>query len=93
MPEAMAGGTDIKLQKAVERQMVLAEENTIKEVLRRLLDREPTIEDAKLCSQILSEPWDGTYTLKYNDIPIGIVKYVQTPEKFRVEFQPLQIAN
>lgn len=84
---------DKLLKKALERQAVKCEEQTIKEVLRKLLDREPTIDDAKRCSQVLSDPWNGSYLLKYNDIEIGIVRYVETDNSFRVEFQPIQKAN
>jgi hypothetical protein len=89
----ISGGTDITLQKAIQKQMVECEMNTIKEVLRRLLDREPTIEDAQRCSQILSDPWNDTYILTYNKVKIGIVRYVRNEEKFRVEFQPFKTAN
>ena len=82
-----------KLTKAIQRQAIRCEEECIKGVLRQLLDREPTMEDAKACGQILSEPWDGSYLLTYNDIRIGIVRYIQEPDKFRVEFQPLQKSN
>ncbi len=73
--------------------MVLTEENTIKIALKNYLGREATIEDAKLCSQILSDPWDGTYRLFYNNVEIGTVKYIDKPDLFRVEFTPIQKLN
>lgn len=86
-------GTEKELHKAIERQIVKCEEITIKAALKNVLGREPTIEDAKRCSQILSEPWDGSYRLLYNKEEIGTVKYIDEPEKFRVEFYPIQKSN
>jgi len=82
-----------ELQKALERQMVLCEELCIKEVLKKFLGRPATIEDAKLCSQILSDPWDGTYKLLYNHTLLGTVRYIQEPDDFRVEFIAIQKQN
>lgn len=86
-------GIEKDLQKAIERQKVKCEEECIKKVLMELLDREPTIEDAKLCSQKLSEPWNGSYQLFYRGHLLGTVQYIDEPEKFRVAFVPIQKQN
>jgi hypothetical protein len=82
-----------RLQDALTRQKIRCEEECIKGVLRNLLDREPTMDDAKACGQILSDPWDGSYQLLYNGIKIGVVRYVEENSKFRVEFTPVQKQN
>jgi hypothetical protein len=84
---------DNQYQKALERQMVRCEEECIKEVLRKFLGRPATIEDAKLCSQIVSEPWDGSYKLLYNHVLLGTIRYVSEPDDFRVEFISIQKSN
>lgn len=86
-------GIEKEMLDAVNRQKVKAEMECIKKVLRELLDREPTNDDAVLCSQKLSDPWDGSYKLSYKGQLLGTVKYIDTPEKFRVEFVPIQKSN
>lgn len=81
------------LRKARERVMVEVEMTTVKAALKNYLGREPDNEDAKLCSQILSAPWDGTYRLLYAGKELGTIKYVIGPEVYRVEFHPLQKMN
>lgn len=82
-----------RMQDALIRQKIRCEEECIKGVLRNLLDREPTMDDAKACGQILSDPWNGSYQLLYNGIKIGTVQYVVEDDKFRVLFVPVQKQN
>jgi len=82
-----------ELNRAIQRQMIDTEMTTVKAALRNHLNREPDNEDAKLCSQILSEPWDGTYRLFYSGTELGIIKHILEPERFRVEFIPIQKLN
>lgn len=84
---------DERYQKALEHQMVRCEEACIKEVLRKYLGRPATIEDAKLCSQIISDPWNGTYKLLYNHVLLGTIRYIFEPTDYRVEFIPIQKSN
>lgn len=92
-PQGIPIGIENQLDKALQRQMILTEENTIKMVLKAHLGRDATIDDAKLCSQILSDPWDGTYRLLYNRVELGTIRYIHTHDKFRVEFEPIQKMN
>jgi hypothetical protein len=89
----MNAAKEDQYQKALERQMVRCEEACIKEVLKKYLGREATIEDAKLCGQIVSDPWDGTYKLLYNHILLGTVRYISESDDFRVEFIAIQKQN
>lgn len=86
-------GREKQLQKALERQIILTEENTVKMALKNYLGRDATIEDAKLCSQIMSEPWNGSYRLLYNNVELGTIKHINQFDKYRVEFIPLQKMN
>lgn len=92
--EKVIPGTRSELEYQLFRQKVACEENTIREALRNLLGRPETMEDAKACGQIVSDPWDGSYVLTYKGIKIGIVKHIDTAEgNFRVEFHPFRLAN
>lgn len=84
---------ELELIKALQRQMVAAEEYTIRQVIEKKLGRPATIEDAKACGQILSDPWNGTYILTYKGEEWGVIRYITDPDKFRVEFHPIEKLN
>jgi hypothetical protein len=86
-------GKEKKLEEALIRQKSAAHEKCIREILFRLLDREATIDDAKRCGQIMIKGQPDSYILTYNGIEIGIVKFIDEPEKFRVEFTPIKKLN
>lgn len=82
-----------KLQQDMQRMMIHTEEVVIRAVLKNHLGRDATIEDAKLCTQIISNPYDGSYRLLYSGNELGVVKYIYGTENFRVEFYPVQKHN
>lgn len=86
-------GTEKNLLNAIDRAKVRCEETTIMAVLKVHLGRDATFQDASLCTQKLSEPWNGSYRLFYKGEELGVIRYTDTPQKFRVEFEPLQIMN
>ncbi len=92
-PVKILHGSEKDFERALTMQKVKCEEECIKRVLQNYLKREATIEDAKLCSQKISQPWNGSYQLFYNKILLGTVTYVESPERFRVEFTPIQKSN
>lgn len=80
------------MQHAINQRKSMAHMACIKGVLKELLDREPTNQDAILCSQrFLKEEGDSlSYLLLYNNVEIGVVTIIDNPEKHRVEFKPLK---
>lgn len=81
-----------KLLNAIVQEKLRCEEQCIKQVLRELLNREPTIDDAKQCSKIHFSN-NGGYRLFYKQIEIGMIRYIDTPTQFRVEFVAVQKQN
>lgn len=86
-------GTENQMVDALNRHKVNTQMKCIQGALKLLLDREPTIDDAKLCSQVFPEKQDGTFRLFYNKIEVGTVRTIDTADKFRVEFVPIQKLN
>jgi predicted RNA-binding protein with PUA domain len=86
-------GTEKNLQEALKLQKRRCEENCIKEALKQYLGREVIDADALLCTAVPSNPWNGSYVLVYDGAQIGVISYVKTDDKFRVEFQPIQKLN
>lgn len=82
-----------QVNRAIQDKMIETEMITVKAALRNHLNREADNEDAKMCSQIISEPWDGTYRLFYAGTELGVIKHILEPERFRVEFTPAQKLN
>ena len=69
-----------------------AEENVIKEVLRQLLKREPTLEDVKDLQKFHQEGEFDKYYLAYKNLKLGTV-YLNTnitAGKMGVEFVPFE---
>ena len=84
-------GTEKQLESAILKQKSLTHELCIRKILKELLDREPTIEDAKLCGQEIIS--DDTYRLFYKGIELGRVKIIDKPDQYRIEFTPIQKQN
>jgi hypothetical protein len=58
----------------IHESMAQAEENVFKEVLRKLLKREPTIEDAKECARLMREGDLDGYSLTYKGLLLGRIQ-------------------
>jgi hypothetical protein len=52
-----------------------AEEKVVKDVLRALLKREPTIEDAKNTQRLFKPSKENGYTLAHLGIEVGEIEY------------------
>lgn len=70
-----------------------AEENVIKEVLRQILKREPTLEDAKDLHKFQQEGEFDKYYLAYKNMKLGTVYRNTNIEggKMGVEFVPFEM--
>lgn len=81
---------DIMVQ--ITKQMMEAEENVIKDVLRQLLKREPTLEDAKDLHRFQKEGEFDKYYLAYKNLKLGTVYRNTNIEgvKMGVEFVPFE---
>jgi hypothetical protein len=64
-----------EIKKSVILNIYKAEEDCIKEVLRQLLKRDLTIEDAKLCNRGFDDTKPNQYQLAYDGVPLGVIKY------------------
>ena len=76
----------------ITKQMMEAEENVIKDVLRQLLKREPTLEDTKDLHRYQQECEIDKYYLAYKNLKLGTV-YLKTNiegGKMGVEFVPFE---
>ena len=69
-----------------------AEENVIKEVLRQILKREPTLEDTKYLHKFQQEGEFDKYYLAYKNLKLGTVYRNTNIEggKIGVEFVPFE---
>lgn len=76
----------------ITKQMMEAEENVIKDVLRQLLKREPTLEDAKDLHRFQKEGEFDKYYLAYKNLKLGTVYRNTNIEggKMVVEFVPFE---
>lgn len=76
----------------ITRKMMEAEENVIKDVLRNLLKREPTLEDAKDLHRFQQEGEFDKYYLAYKNLKLGTVyrNYNIEGGKMGVEFVPFE---
>jgi len=83
MPDIMA---------EITRKMMEAEENVIKDVLRNLLKREPTLEDAKDLHRFQQEGEFDKYYLAYKNLKLGTIyrNYNIEGGKMGVEFVPFE---
>ena len=72
-----------------------AEENVIKEVLRQILKREPTLEDAKDLLKFQQEGEFDKYYLAYKNLKLGTVYCNTNIEggKMGVEFVPFEMKD
>jgi Na+-translocating ferredoxin:NAD+ oxidoreductase RnfG subunit len=72
-----------------------AEENVIKEVLRQILKREPTLEDAKGLHKFQQEGEFDKYYLAYKNMKLGTVYRNTNIErgKMGVEFVPFEMKD
>ncbi|MFI0427758.1 MAG: hypothetical protein ACH34V_12475 [Flavobacterium sp.] len=72
-----------------------AEENVIKEVLRQILKREPTLEDAKDLHKFQQEGEFDKYYLAYKNLKLGTVYRNTNIEcgKMGVEFVPFEMKD
>jgi hypothetical protein len=70
-----------------------AEENVIKDVLRRILKREPTLEDAKHLHTFWQEGEFDKYYLSYKNLKLGTVYRNTNIEggKMKIEFVPFKM--
>ena len=57
----------------ITKKLAEAEENVIKEVLRKILEREPTLEDAKDLQRFHQEGEFDKYYLAYKNLKLGTV--------------------
>jgi hypothetical protein len=89
----IAGGTDILREDALNKMKQAAQFKCVSGVLKTLLDREPTYDDYSKVSVIPSTLGNDHGILTYKGHEIGIIKCIDEPERYRVEFQPLQKAN
>lgn len=69
-------------------EMKQIEENLFKEVLRQVLKREPTIEDAKECSFLKKDNWDLKYVIAYRGVNLGTVEVHLHPD-YKISFTPI----
>lgn len=76
----------------ITKQMMEAEENVLKDVLRNLLKREPTLEDAKDLHRYQQEGEFDKYFLAYKNLKLGTVyrNYNIEGGKMGVEFVPFE---
>lgn len=79
----------------ITKQMAEAEENCIKEVLRQLLQREPTLEDAKDLHKFQREGEFDKYYLAYKNLKLGTVYRNFNLEGGKMEFNfiPFEIKD
>lgn len=80
--------SDIML--SVNKQFLEAEEKVVKEVLRNLLKREPTIEDAKDLTKFYMDGQFDKYHLAYKNLKLGNVHFNMALDgkNFGIEFIP-----
>lgn len=85
--------TDIVAQ--ITKNFAEAEENVIKEVLRQILKREPTLEDAKELHRFQMEGEFDKYYLAYKNLKLGTVYRNTNIEggKMGVEFVPFEMKD
>ena len=69
------------------------EENVIKEVLRQILKREPTLEDAKDLHRFQKEGEFDKYYLAYKNMKLGTVYRNTNSGKIGVEFVPFEMKD
>lgn len=76
----------------ITRKMMEVEENVLKDVLRNLLKREPTLEDAKDLHRYQQEGEFDKYFLAYKNLKLGTVyrNYNIEGGKMGVEFVPFE---
>ena len=89
----MSALTDMMAQ--ITKNFTDAEENVIKEVLRQILKREPTLEDVKDLHRFQQEGEFDKYYLAYKNLKLGTV-YLNTNiegKKMGVEFVPFEMKD
>jgi Na+-translocating ferredoxin:NAD+ oxidoreductase RnfG subunit len=85
--------SDMILQ--ITNEFAKAENNVIKEVLRQIVKREPTLEDAKDLQRFQKEGEVNKYYLAYKNLKLGTV-YLNTnieSGKMGVEFVPFEMED
>ena len=89
---AVSGSALPNMMAQITKQMMEAEENCLKEVLRQLLKREPTVEDAKDLQRYQKEGYFDKYYLAYKGLKLGTVfmNYNIEGGKMGVEFVPFE---
>lgn len=89
---AVSGSAMPDMVAEITRKMMEAEENVIKDVLRNLLKREPTLEDAKDLHRFQQEGEFDKYYLAYKNLKLGTVyrNYNIDGGKMGVEFVPFE---
>lgn len=85
--------TDMMAQ--ITKNFAEAEENVIKEVLRQILKREPTLEDAKDLERFQQEGEFDKYYLAYKNLKLGKVyrNYNIEGGKMGVKFVPFEMKD
>ncbi|HND46691.1 MAG TPA: hypothetical protein PLC61_09895 [Chitinophagales bacterium] len=85
----------MELYNLISKKMAEAEENVIKDVLRQLLKREPTLEDAKDLHKFQKEGEFDKYHLAYKNLKLGTVYRNINIEggKMGVEFVPFEMKD
>ena len=85
--------SDMILQ--ITNKFAAAEDNVIKEILRQILKREPTLEDAKDLQRFQEEGEFDKYYLVYKNLKLGTVYRNTNIEsgKMEVEFVPFEMKD
>lgn len=71
----------------IDRQMKQKEENFVTNVLWRLLDRQPTVDDLNKCHRVYYGH-SAEYVLYYDNKKLGEIKLVLETNKLMMEFIP-----
>lgn len=81
-------GSGYDLSREIVRKILECEENCIKEVIKQYTGKELTLEDAPKVQRVFHIGDSGKYTLAYNGVQLGMVRYINDGCNFRVEFTP-----
>ena len=77
------------IQEFIMKNCIQVEEDVIKEILRKILNREPTIDDVKDCTMLSISGVFDEYTFSYRGVTLGLVKRhygTQDPADFTPKF-------
>lgn len=86
-----AASSSYSFMDEIRYQQEKCEENCIKEVIKCYMGKPLTIEDTPKVQRIFRQGDYSKYILAYNDIQLGMIRYINNGRNFTVEFTPKEV--